>query len=191
MYSLVNDEGEPLQFKHADNYFQQFEEIKLWIEDTHPRVIMDIGCGQAILDILIAKHVELESVHLVDGDGSGTKRAGFRSAGKPWRDVGWGVVLFQANCPDTPVTGYRLGVDVIPDLQVDLVISSRSWGHHYPISEHLELVKRCLKPEGHLIIDIRNNTDGLSQLRSVGFSKVARIPDHSVKCTRWLLHNAV
>lgn len=152
-----------------------------------PSRVLDIGCGLAVLDIHIARVYKSIVVRLLDGDGTGSRARGFRLQMEPWADVEAGHTMFRANvggdvCPFVSV--HRPG-DF--DMSCDLILSSRSWCHHYPASVYLDSVKRSLNPGGLLVVDIRAGTDGLDVLRGAGFEVVARVPDPSEKCGRFAL----
>lgn len=167
----------------------QFEPLKSILERIQPHSLLDLGCGWAIIDILIARHIQIDEIHLVDGDGTGEKKSGFKDDTKAWNDVNFGAEIVRLNLQtNTQVIEHFADPDKI-DVRVDLVISCRSWGHHYPISVYSDTVRRCLKPGGHVITDVRNQTDGLEQLKDMGLRVVEQIPDKSLKCTRWLLED--
>jgi hypothetical protein len=71
-----------------------------------------------------------------------------------------------------------------PEEQVDLVISLRAWGHHFPVVVYIDLVRRLLKRSGIVILDIRNGTDGIEVMTEAGFEVLRRISDSSIKCQR-------
>ncbi len=54
----------------------------------------------------------------------------------------------------------------LEDESIDLVISTISWGFHYPVSTYLDSVHRILSENGSLIIDVRDDTGGAHELRS-------------------------
>lgn len=48
----------------------------------------------------------------------------------------------------------------------DLIISTISWGNHYPIQTYLKQVDRVLSKRGVLILDVRNGTGGIELLET-------------------------
>merc|ERR1712151_810327 len=58
---------------------------------------------------------------------------------------------------------------------VDLVLSIKSWGFHYPIEMHLAQITRILKPAGVIMVTLRRGTGGLRALRRAGFSCIRRM----------------
>lgn len=129
--------------------------------------VLDIGCGLAVMDIMLAKFAHVHTFHLLDGIGKGPKQQYTASAVEPWGSVHWGYDLMRANVPeDVSITKH-----VVADRQdteranrnlevpVDMVMSLRSWGHHYPTSTYAELASRSLKSGGLLLLDIRARED--------------------------------
>ena len=58
--------------------------------------------------------------------------------------------------------------------KLDLIVSLRSWGFHYPIPVYLERVVANMADGGVLITDIRRGTAGVDQLRNA-FEELAII----------------
>jgi len=149
------------------------------------RSILDIGCGLALVDVHLARTILLDAVHLLDGDGTAAQDRGFKPTMTAWADVEIGGMMMRANVPACPPVTIHAPRPF--HLAVDLIISSRSWGHHYPVSVYAESVVRSLNPGGLVVLDIRAGTSGLTQLAALGFEVVCRIPDPSEKCARFAL----
>jgi hypothetical protein len=56
------------------------------------------------------------------------------------------------------------------DSNFDIIISTYSWGFHYPVDTYLDEVASKLAPSGVLILDIRHNTPGEDFLRAQGWT---------------------
>ncbi len=170
---------------------RQFEAMAGVLVNADFASILDIGCGLALLDIHIINEFGLTIAHLLDGDGTAPKQSGFQTEMKPWADVHLGAELVRANTEGDHVCVYEWNEPLHKryDGTIDLIISSRSWCHHYPVSTYAAMVKRCLASDGLLIVDIRNGTDGIQQLRAAGFDIVAQISDQSQKCKRFALRH--
>jgi SAM-dependent methyltransferase len=149
--------------------------------------VLDIGCGLAAIDVLLVREFGARTVYLIDGNGGAPQIHGWNNdATEPWNDVEQGAWVVKNNvAAEVDVITYVAGEKRIYACdQVDLVISLRSWGHHYPVSVYLPLVERALRPGGTLILDIRRKTAGVEELEAAGFSKIGRIDDRSEKCDR-------
>lgn len=166
---------------------EHFEAMRRWIMfDVVPRVVLDIGSGLALIDVLIARVTPgLREVHLLDGDGGGRRVHGFHDRLDPWFDVELGAEVVRANTHGVKVVTHGPSCD-FTGMRPDLVISCRAWGHHFPISTYAKKVRGCLAPGGVVILDIRKNTDGLEEMKRAGFLPVEQLPDHSSKCKRWV-----
>ena len=66
---------------------------------------------------------------------------------------------------------------------LDIIISTLSYGYHYPVETYLEKINQILSKNGVLIIDIRENTDGIKKVGKIfpyidiisNYNKSARI----------------
>lgn len=144
-------------------------------------VSLDIGCGIGGVDIELAK-MGVGIVHLLDGDGTGVRENGLKGAGKPWGDVTLAQDFVAANVKKSCcVKSHYPWVPFVD--AVDVVVSLKSWGHHYPIETYLDLVKRALPIGGRVITDIRNGTNGSKVLQKNGFNLIAQC-DETRKCKR-------
>lgn len=117
-----------------------------------PFSLLDIGCGLALVDIhLVRAFPTLRRVTLLDGDGTVAKQpVGFRHDTRAWQDVGMGAAMLEANTrPDVAVS--TLAPEPFGFMfagTFDLVVSFRSWCHHYPADIYLASVLRTLAPGG-------------------------------------------
>lgn len=146
--------------------------------------ILDIGCGLAIVDIMLANLLQPEKIQLIDGNGTTPRmREKYHSEQRAWNNVKLGADMVRANVssnsqvfehqPNADLRGY-----------IDLIISLRSWGHHFPVNNYLTLVNHCLAEDGLIILDIRGSTNGRQVLEQSGFEYIEQIPDPSIKCQR-------
>ena len=171
--------------QHKESLSRQFESLIPYLSSICFNSVLDIGCGLAGIDALIANTYKTKTFHLLDGSGAREKLNGFSVVTpEPWDDVSRGVRFMRDNVDDD-VAIIPHHPDTLPKCGVvDLILSLRSWGHHYPIHTYLNLAKRSLSLGGHLVLDIRKGTDGYDQLISNGFRYARQIPDTSEKCTR-------
>lgn len=188
--NLMTKLGKTDSQRKQDRALVQFENMRPFL-DTAARSLLDIGCGFGLIDIHIANHLPLiEEIHLVDGDGTEPSSGSFREDMKAWNDVCVAEAMVRANVrSDIRVASYYARVfagDFIAGTGFDLVISTRSWGHHYPARTYAGLVRQYLRPGAHVIMDVRIKSDGLDEMRRAGFKCVGQIPDHSLKCKRWI-----
>lgn len=181
----TRDEPETYLLRLEASIHEQYKALAPYLKGMQIKTMCDLGCGLGVMAAFLANDLRLTTVHLIDGDGDGKKDRGFKKDMKPWADVGCAKLLVDANTPPTvKVHAYKARPDI--SIDVDLLFSGRSWGHHYPVVEYLEFAKRCVKPGRWLVTDIRNETDGEVVLTNAGFRVIDRVPDPSPKCRRLL-----
>lgn len=128
---------------------------------TQAAVILDIGCGMAAIDVLLARHYPDAQLWLLDGDGD-EPRNGWNAELNAFSSRAVADELLAAN----GVSGQRwIDVNTPEPLKADLVISIASWGYHYPISTY-DVTGYCIAdlrrvvepPRGKLIADYPKRT---------------------------------
>jgi len=162
--------------------FNEYEDIKSWLPGKCS-AILDIGCGCGGIDVLLYRHYKCDrriDFYLLDKTSIAREiYYDFEERGAFYNsfDVTQRL-LFQNGIP----TENMHFLEVTPDYRInarvgiDLVISLFSWGFHYPVSTYIDQVHDILRQGGHVIIDIRKNTDGLKELEQK-FAKVQIISE--------------
>lgn len=145
--------------------------------------ILDIGCGLAAVDCFLWEYCPIEQIHLLDGDGP-RKKEPYTDGSYAWNDVADAYRYVRQRCGACRVDSYYVDEPVFP--KVDMVLSLRSWCHHYPAAVYLHRVMAALQPNGRLVVDCRAGTDNLAQLKAAGFSPIA-ILEESPKRRRYVL----
>ncbi|MEN0087220.1 MAG: hypothetical protein AAF737_02175 [Pseudomonadota bacterium] len=180
----------------AQRYFAEMGDI---FSATAPHIpektssVMDIGCGLAGLQVFAHRHLAANNprIYLLDRTQLEDKvwyhfkeRSAFYNSLALARDT-----LTRNGVPDGSITTIEAPADgKIPVVEpVDLIVSTASWGFHYPIGLYIESVKSILSKDGVVIVDVRKKTDGLDALRGA-FGVVETIADSkkfvTVRCTR-------
>jgi hypothetical protein len=162
------------------------------VERNEVKTLLDIGADAGMIDILLgatSQFPQLTDIYLLDGDGTSTRLTEKYSAEQvAWNNVHMGVELVKANVSSTiAVHAVKPDPSLILPQAMDVIISLKSWGHHYPVEVYLEFVKHNLAATGVVLLDIRENTNGRQVLEANGFKVVELIPDRSSKCQRMLL----
>ena len=129
------------------------------------RRMLDIGCGHAYTSIELANWRGLDMLYLMDGQ-VGLRQNGYSEVPiSPWFNT-------EVTRQNALARGIKFEI-VAPDpsltFDVDALISLLSWGHHYPVSVYVDLVKRSLKPGGTVIMDLRHGKGGLDEMVKHGF----------------------
>ncbi len=141
--------------------------------------ILDIGCGMAGIDVLLYRHYGKPLLFLLDGDGqveSQADKINFHPEGmEPFNDMKAMLHLLEANGVDVERV-FMLPIAYDGDHPgCDLCISLLSWGWHYPVGTYLDLVCRCLRPGGRLILDLRAGQGGERALADAGFELIGTV----------------
>jgi hypothetical protein len=179
-----------------------YESLRPWLPG-HAADVLDIGCGHADIDVFLARHyLALNgriNIHLLDGDEADMalrdQRKAYAPHPRPWNNRSLGVKTLQDNVPECTVYAYP--PDPSLTIPCDLLISTRSWGHHYPIAVYGGLAKRSVRRGGRIITDIRTRLPGnrnaalpdtrgeIAALERLGFRVISKnIELHSQKCIR-------
>lgn len=174
------------------NKWKTFQPIWDAVKDDPPNSVLDIGCGYAVYDALLFHH-GVQEFHLIDGDGEhGVPHQKFADQPtRPWGNVFMGQDYMRVNSPGAVVHVYPItSSEAVRDMNekfhvpVDLVMSIKSWCHHYSANTYAKMARRCLKEGGRLIVDQRIGHDTDSVLIEAGFSLVTELKDKSNKCRR-------
>lgn len=118
---------------------------------TSPARVLDIGCGLAAVDVFLWRTMAVESIALLDGSAVGRKDV-YTDGSRAWNDVSIGCEVVNQNTT-IRARGLYPTEQTLP--HSDLIISLRSWCHHYPAAVYLDRVTRALAPGGILICDCR------------------------------------
>lgn len=199
----LGDDAFKIAQKAVERAKFDLNQVYRWMPKSTKVKLLDIGAGLGLVAYFVAKcYPRGADLYLLDGKSDGYPKPGYHDeAAEPWRDVSMAKAIIEKGidtinlpgdtrvfaCSD-PAQFKRSAwpeLTVPPSNQIDLVISTVSWGHHYPIGEYVDEVKAVLKPEGRLILDIRKDTGGVAALEGKGFKQV-RMIDTSLKCERWV-----
>ncbi len=136
--------------------------------------ILDIGCGVAGIDALLFQHYRRDAglrFSLLDRTQTDSRlRYGFASRGEFYSSLEVARELLIANGVSSErirLVPAQEGYEV-PVREVDLALSLRAWGYHFPVETYLAAVVSAMRPGGWLIIDVRPGTGGEAALRRGG-----------------------
>lgn len=171
--------------EYRERAWRDYETMAKWLPPG-VRSILDIGCGLAGVDVFLAVATGATDINLMDGDGTAPRKMGFVDGTKAWSNVRDGAELFRANLPGVRVSCRKLDAVNVP---CDLLISLKSWAHHYPASTYMGLAVKSLRKGGRIIVDIRTGTDGLKDFEAAGFAPLG-VCHETVKAKRYVLAHA-
>jgi SAM-dependent methyltransferase len=130
--------------------------------------ILDIGCGIGGIDVFLSEHYKLEEPHFycLDKTQIDSVFYGFNKIGAFYNSLENTKQFLQLNeIPNINILEADSNYKIPADEKFDLIISLISWGYHFPIDTYLNEVYSHLNNGGHLILDIRENTNGIDLLR--------------------------
>lgn len=154
----------------------QFDALQTFLAGRKFDDVLDIGCGYAGTDALLAMTGGSATFHLLDGTGAGSRQQWTHGNPEPWHDVEDGATVVRMNAPEAAVLAYPADPNLT--IPADLIMSLKSWCHHYPAHVYLGLVQRSLRPGGLLVVDIRRHTPGLGTLIEAGFRPAAVLEEN-------------
>jgi SAM-dependent methyltransferase len=153
------------------NYLKEMESDYTTIAPFLPKVaapiVIDIGAGMAGINVFLDKHYMNKGKFILIDENRVDDHIhyGYQPTGSIYNENTI-VRSFLSNYNIIPT---QLAPSDLKDIQTkaDIVITLYSWGFHYPIETYLESVKRILKNDGILIMDVRKIPDWENKL--VGF----------------------
>ena len=132
--------------------------------------IMDIGCGLGIINIYLNKFFEKKPIFfLLDKNRIDRKiKYGFSLNYESYNDLNETKNILLEN--EIDITSVYL-IDVEKEFQInkkmDLVISLKSMGYHYPINKYIKLFRNCCTKNTVFIYDIGENQYDENYLKTI------------------------
>jgi SAM-dependent methyltransferase len=179
------------------SYFSDMEKLANKIALHLPpqtKSILDIGCGIAALDIFLDKLTSPEKIFLLDKT-QVEERVwyNFNEKGAFYNSLELAKETLTLNGVNPSkvelITAPDDGLIPIDADSIDVIISTISWGFHYPIKLYIESVHNLLRSDGVLIVDIRKDSGGFDEL--IKLFEVIVINDNrkfqTVKCIKKIL----
>ena len=142
---------------NAENLFKSEMDT---FKDFLPRTcnnIMDIGCGLGIINILLNNfYNDKTSFYLLDKNRIDKKiKYGFSSNYESYNDLNETKrILLENNISEGSLFLFDVENDIQIDGKIDLVISLKSMGYHYPFETYLQLLRKCCNENTIFIFDI-------------------------------------
>ena len=140
-------------------FLKEFETFKHFLPNSVNN-IMDIGCGLGIINVYLNNFFGKKPIFfLLDKNRIDKKiKYGFSSNYESYNDLNETKNILLEN--DVDISSLYL-FDVEKEFQInkkmDLVISLKSMGYHYPINTYIELFKNCCTKDTVFIYDIGEN----------------------------------
>jgi 16S rRNA G1207 methylase RsmC len=145
--------------------------------------ILDIGCGIGGIDIFLSKHYNSPETtfYCLDKTQSDNIYYGFKEKAAFYNSLDVAREFLSLNGIKNICTLSANDNNTIEtNEKFDLILSLISWGFHYPVETYLFQAYTHLQVDGHMIIDIRKNTNGLDKIKTV-FSNIKVISETDKK----------
>jgi SAM-dependent methyltransferase len=156
-------------FQYARRVIDTYTLMLPWLPDEASDVL-DIGCGMGGISYRMSYLYPEATFHLLDGTAADEpgregkhRHPGYRPF-DPWQRP-WNNAAYPcARLRELGLKAVDYSADPMQVIPADVIVSTRSWGHHYPVSVYLPLVRRSLRPGGVVFLDVRSGTDGLAEM---------------------------
>ena len=119
--------------------------------------IMDVGCGLGIIDIFLDRiYRNQANFYLLDKNQIDNKiKYGFSSDYESYNDLNeTKKILLNNGLENNRINILDVGQDINIDKKIDLVISLKSMGYHYPFENYIQLFKTCCNKDTTFIFDV-------------------------------------
>jgi len=142
------------------NCSELFENEISTIKDFLPNKlenIMDIGCGLGIINIFLNKiYRNSPNFYLLDKNHLDNKiKYGFSDNYESYNDLNeTRKILLDNGIKDNRINIFNVDNDINIVKKIDLVISLKSMGYHYPFEKYILLFKKCCNKDTTFIFDI-------------------------------------
>jgi len=141
----------------AENLFKsEIDTFKDFLPKTINN-IMDIGCGLGIINILLNKFYNNKiNFYLLDKNRIDKKiKYGFNSNYESYNDLNLTKqILIENNVNKNNLFLFDVEKEIQIDVKVDLIISLKSMGYHYPFESYLQLFSKCSNKNSIFIFDV-------------------------------------
>lgn len=171
---------------YTEDLRQLFRTIRPYL-GSKIKTVLDIGAGLGGINVYLSETFPDAKFWLLDKQGDTGSKIGWHES---MEDFG-SYNSFNETKKFLTANGVSpnryILTEEFPKVDFDLIMSSLSWGFHYPVSSYIDNVMMHLKEDGILIMDIRIGTNGISDLKKY-FTHLKVISDHKkhakVLCVR-------
>lgn len=170
---------------YCERVLRDYQELREFLPPDK-QYILEIGAAWGGHALYLGKYYQNASFALIDGTRTIPKtKTGFREEAEPYRNGNIAVRLLKQESIYSRLYPVKKETYNITLPGIDFVVSFCAYCHHFPAYVYLPLIQRSLSSGGHLLVDIRRNTNGREQLEMAGF-EVEQIIREKDKYTRTL-----
>jgi len=149
-------------YEHFPRWYQMFWDARFnqgLFNIPDESVIMDIGSGVAVIDLLLAQYLPQSKFYLLDKDGFNFRKGVYYDKDYPEYNS-WDPVRDAIDATGLDPKRFTfMSPDSSWPEQVDVITSYLSYGWHYPKETYWDKVLETLKIGGKLILDLRTLAD--------------------------------
>jgi SAM-dependent methyltransferase len=149
-------------YEHFPRWYQMFWDARFkqgLFDVSDNSVILDIGCGVAVIDLLLAQYLPQSKFYLLDKEGFSFRPGVYYDSNYPEYNS-WEPVHDAINTTGLDSSRFTM---LTPEDQwpehVDVITSYLSYCWHYPKETYWNKVLDTLKVGGKLILDVRSLPD--------------------------------
>jgi SAM-dependent methyltransferase len=158
---------EEIEHHASRDHVNMIEKTAKYFTTDQEFTVLDIGAGNSVADLVLAKLFNNSKFILLDGDewtGSDEIHSINYQPYNHWQHVEQAVDLNQLDRDRFSL----VGLDYAFDTPVDLIMSCGAWGLHFPIELYLESAVKALKPGGIIsLAPVLNINNSLEKINSV------------------------
>tara|TARA_B100001939_G_scaffold223556_1_gene192372 strand:+ start:1221 stop:1931 length:711 start_codon:yes stop_codon:yes gene_type:complete len=154
---LINYFQDKYLEKNTENLFsKEIETFKNYLPNS-PKNIMDIGCGLGVIDIYLNRIFKNSpNFFLLDKNRIDNKiKYGFSNNYESYNDLSETKNILIANQINlNQINLFDVEKDITIEEEINLVISLKSMGYHYPFELYLKLFNQCCSKNTLFIFDL-------------------------------------
>ena len=114
--------------------------------------IIDIGSGNSVVDLGLSKYLN-QRANFILVDGNSWNDNNVLHTNEFFTYNSWDMVTNALKLSGLDSRRFSMqDIDYAFDQPADLIISTNSWGLHYPIDVYLDKVVKALRPGGYLVL---------------------------------------
>ncbi len=145
-----------IKFDIEKLFKNEIETFKDFLPES-PKNIMDVGCGLGLINIFLNRFYNNgPNFYLLDKNRIDKKiKYGFSSNYESYNDLDETKrILTESNISENRLFFFDVEKDILIDSKIDLVISLKSMGYHYPFENYLQLFRKCCNKNTIFIFDV-------------------------------------
>ena len=156
-----------LEILTEELFREEFKTFEKYLP-SNVKNIMDIGCGLGVLGIFInQKYQNNPNFYLLDKNTVDTKiKYGFSKDYESYNDLNeTRNILLKNGLSNEQIYIKNVDQEITIDNKINLVISLKSMGYHYPIENYINLIKKTCSTETAFIFDVFEEKYSLSDVK--------------------------